>query len=141
MEQQSYFSVTFLGVHVHFFCNHTNKGAIVLFFILLTMDPDTSSRSLQKLCSSFPIFWLKPLRGMRVLWLIVYRPINFTQDDHFLAIVAAMQTSGIGIFVRLITGCSRGQYCAYFVGAEVSDYWTASSSIWGTHKPRIGWKG
>ena len=41
MEQQSYFSVTFLGIHVHFFCNHTNKGAIVLFFIFLTMDSDT----------------------------------------------------------------------------------------------------
>jgi hypothetical protein len=40
MEQQSYFSVTFLGIHVHFFCNRTDKGAIVLFFILLTMDPD-----------------------------------------------------------------------------------------------------
>jgi hypothetical protein len=95
---------------------------------------------------------------MRVLWLIVYRPIGFTLDDHLLTIVAAMQTSGIGIFARLITGradnsgsvgtrlrgpvrCSRGQYCAYFVETEVSDYWTASSSIWGTHNPRMGWKG
>jgi len=41
MEQQSYFSVTFLGIRIHFFCHHTNKGAIVLFFILLTTDPDT----------------------------------------------------------------------------------------------------
>jgi hypothetical protein len=41
---------------------------------------------------------------MRVQWLIVYRPISFTLDGHLLAIVAAMQMSGIRIFARLITG-------------------------------------
>jgi hypothetical protein len=108
-----------------------------------------SSRSLQKLCSSFPIFWLKPLRGMRVLWLIVYRPIGFTLDDHLLAIVGAMQlitgragnNGSVGTRLRGPVRCSRGQHCAYFAETEVSDYWTASSSIWEMHDPRTGRKG
>jgi hypothetical protein len=48
MEQQSYFSVTFLGIRIHFFCHHTNKGAIVLFFILLTHRSGYDRRDLFK---------------------------------------------------------------------------------------------